>query len=85
MLLGLSFCNAGGEKKRRGSRRPATLSPVRVRAGRLGTHAKVGAQPLKQLGNYIGQCAALGNNLRAVAGPRASQGGRPSSEICGKI
>lgn len=55
----------GGEK-RRGSWRSETLSPVRVQVGRLSTHAKMGARPLKQLGNYIGHYAALGNNLRAV-------------------
>lgn len=40
---------------------------------------------LSSLENYIGHYAAPGNNLLAVARPCASQGGRPSSEICGKI
>lgn len=86
MLLGLSLCAAIGGKKRRGSWRSETVSPVRVRVGQLSTHAEMGAWPPKQLGNYIGHyAAALGNNLRVVSRPRASQGGRPSPEICGKI
>lgn len=85
MLLGLSLCDAGRRNKRRGSWRSGALSPVRVQVGRLSTRAKMGARPFKQLGNYMGHYAALGNNLRAAGRPRASQGGRPSSEICGKI